>query len=97
MACYLSIEHATAGLECSGCTLSVANKPLVAWTDELRPGKLVPVCLHCLRWLDPPLARFHDLAADLAIPARVIAEVARDLLAIEQADPVSARPAAREP
>ena len=97
MACYLSIEHATAGLECFGCTLSVDDAPLVAWTDELRPGKLVPVCVRCLRGLDPSLARFHDLAADLAIPARVIAEVARDLCDIEQADPLPARPGAREP
>ncbi len=86
MACYLSIEQVADGLECFGCTLPTGDAPLVAWTDELRPGKLVPVCLRCLRGLDPTLARFHDLADDLAIPARVIAEVAGDLDG-EPADP----------
>ena len=93
MACYLSIEQVADGLECHGCTVPFASGPLIAWTDELLPGKLVPVCPSCLTGLDPPLARFHDLAADLAIAARVIAEVDRDLLAIAQADPLPARPA----
>ena len=88
--CYLSVEPVSIGLECFGCTLPAEDGPLVAWTEELRPGKPEPVCLYCLRSLDPALARFYDIAADLAIAARVIAEGAGDLDG-EPADPVPAR------
>ena len=68
--CYLSLEPVSIGLECFSCTLPVGAGPLVAWSEELRPAKPEPVCLECLRALDPALGRFADLAADLAIAAQ---------------------------
>ena len=101
MACFLSIEEVAIDLECFGCTRPAGDAPLVAWADVLRPGKLEPVCLYCLRSLDPTLARFYDLAVDLVAAARVRLHdgtpgVTRDLDG-GPADPVAARHAAREP
>ena len=68
--CYLSVELDSPSLECVSCTLPAAGGGLlVAWSEELRPGKLEPVCLDCLRSLDPALARFYDLAARAALIA----------------------------
>ena len=60
MACYLSVDLEETEHECEGCTRPVSG--LVAWTDELHPRKLMPVCVTCLDGLDADLAELHPLA-----------------------------------
>ena len=60
MACYLSVDLAEVELECEGCGRPVSG--LIAWTDELHPRKLMPVCATCIDGLDDDLAEFYPLA-----------------------------------
>ncbi len=83
MACFLSFTDVE--LECSGCCRPV-RPGLIGMTDELGPAPLAPICPCCLNGLDRRL-----------FGAQRIVAAARELLDVEQADPVAARDAAREP
>ncbi len=58
MAVYLTFDGK--GCECAGCGREI-RKPLVAWTDEIDPRKLLPVCRNCGEGLDPKLRAVQDM------------------------------------
>ena len=60
MACYLSFIDVET--ECEGCARDIPPG-LVGWTEDLRPGRLVPVCSLCLGGLDPKLSGFQTSGA----------------------------------
>ncbi len=60
MATYLTFNGK--GCECAGCGREI-RKALVAWTDEIDPHKLEPVCRNCSQGLAPKLRAVQDIVS----------------------------------
>ncbi len=59
MRSYVAIVEST--LECEACTRP-AGPGTTGFTEDMVPGRLVPVCPTCLQSLDPQLHKLQQLA-----------------------------------
>ncbi len=59
MRSYVAIVEST--LECEACTRP-AGPGTTGFTEDMIPGRVVPVCATCLRSLDPRLHKLQQLA-----------------------------------